>query len=221
MGTDKILARYYHEGKPVEYRISNYREFEKTQNQKAIAEIIHLRLYGRYIKPFEFDDANFRKEFKNGFTMMANCCLLIETYIAFKKENSLLLKNQKPYSAKHFAYFFTEEPEFSLLNDLPVDANNEWILGKGKPGLVNDFYDNVRCGILHYGETRNGWTINRENGDKYVDVMSKSINAFSFMSRLRRVIERYTQNLGDDLNWNSTEWLNARNKMDDVIYNCA
>jgi len=222
MRTEKVIARYYCGGKPKEYRITCYREFEKAQNQKGIAEIIYWRLYGRYIRPFEFDDPIFRQGYKNGFAMMASCCLLIETYIGFKKESTLLLNKAKTdfNSSKHFAYFFTEEPEFNLLNDVSQNANGDWILGKNKPGLINDFYNNVRCGILHYGETRNGWTINRNNDDKYVDLENKNINAYSFMSRLKNVIEQYTNSLADDTDWNSTPWKIARSKMDDIIKNC-
>jgi hypothetical protein len=91
---DKVISRYYNDGKLVENRISNYYEFEKTKNIEAIARMIYWRLYGRYIKPFEFDNPTYKKDYKNGFVMMASCCLLIETYIGYRVEKSKLLKSK-------------------------------------------------------------------------------------------------------------------------------
>ena len=220
--SEKFLVRYYSGGILKECSISQYEDFLKAKDREAISQIIYWRLYGRYIKPFEFNDRTYKKEFKNGFAMMASCCLLIETYIGFKKERSLLLNKDETdfHSSKHFAYFFTEESEFSLLNDVSLNINGHWILGKNKPGLINDFYNNVRCGILHYGETKNGWTINRNNDDKYIDINNKTINAFSFMNRLKRVIKKYTDDLLEK-DWDSAEWETARKKMENVIGNCS
>jgi hypothetical protein len=224
---DKVISRYYNDGKLVENRISNYYEFEKTKNIEAIARMIYWRLYGRYIKPFEFDNPTYKKDYKNGFVMMASCCLLIETYIGYRVEKSKLLKSKPDSknvvfnSPKHFAYFFRDEQLFSLCKDEFSEKNPEsWIFGKTEKNFTNDFYYNVRCGILHYGDTRNGWTINRENNENYIDPSNKTINAYAFMSRLKKVLELFTANLESNKDWDSIEWKIVRDKMEDVIANC-
>lgn len=63
----------------------DYKKFVDDKNKNAIADFIYKRLYSRYIKPFEFDDATYKKEYKNGFSMMASFCLLIETLQSFRK----------------------------------------------------------------------------------------------------------------------------------------
>jgi hypothetical protein len=73
---------------------------------------------------------------------------------------------------------------------------------------------------LHYGDTRNGWTINRENNENYIDPSNKTINAYAFMSRLKKVLELFTANLESNKDWDSIEWKIVRDKMEDVIANC-
>lgn len=72
-------------------------------NRNKIADLIYYRYYERYLKIFFYQDSEKRKyiisdsnenekyeikyifntEYKNGFSIMANCCLLIETLSSF------------------------------------------------------------------------------------------------------------------------------------------
>jgi len=76
------LARYYDENKKevVPITITDYNKFIVDKYKEKIADFI----YNRYIKPFEYDDATYREQYKNSFSMMANYCLLIETLQSFK-----------------------------------------------------------------------------------------------------------------------------------------
>ena len=71
-------------------------------NKDRLVEFIFDRLYGRYIKPFEFNNSNYKTEYKNGFTIMANCCLLIETFASFREK---VFKDTKGKSEKCFGWF--------------------------------------------------------------------------------------------------------------------
>ena len=155
----------------------------KTQ----LSEFIYDRLHGRYIRPFEFDDSKYKKHFKNGFTIMANCCLLIETFVSFKK---LQFKDSNGKSEKCFGWFFVTENAFSKFSQGGLPAPEYLSEGRIRNrGVPRDFYRNVRCGILHNGETRNGWKIVRE-GSLY-DAPKKTINATKFMKELKTTLQNY------------------------------
>lgn len=121
--------------------ISAYEKLRDGEKREEIADFVYERHYRRYLKPFEFDDDNYKKEYKNGFSIMANCCLLIETIESFyrgwpQSRNEL-----------NFLKFFSRDSGFKEFStdDIPTQ-----------------FYKHIRCGILHQGETTGGWTINRE-----------------------------------------------------------
>src|SRR4030095_6417468 len=79
------LAKWFdNTGKSHTVTIQNYLDFVTNQDQVSIADFVFHRLHSRYLKPFQFSDRKFKKQFKNGFSVMANCCLLIETLQSFK-----------------------------------------------------------------------------------------------------------------------------------------
>jgi hypothetical protein len=128
---------------------------------------------------------------------MAVSCLLIETLVSFYRgwETTAASRKTKGKSGKAFKLFFRVEPRFVAL--------------RGKP-----FYKNVRCGILHQGETTGGWTI-RRTGPLYDGI--RSINAAKFHKQLAVVIDEYV----DRLERNQGQ-LRARfdKKMKAVLKNC-
>ncbi len=85
------LARYYDENEGlVTVTIENYNNMVAQKDKEKIADFIYNRLYSRYIKPFEYQDEEriYQTQYKNGFSMMANCCLLIETFQSFKENKN-------------------------------------------------------------------------------------------------------------------------------------
>jgi hypothetical protein len=58
--------------------IRKYRKFEKNNNSEKIAEFIFNRFNERYILPLCLDPKK-----RNGFCIMAVCCLMIEAVISF------------------------------------------------------------------------------------------------------------------------------------------
>src|SRR3989344_3645285 len=61
-----------------------YLELEEEKKKEQITALIFYRLKGRYVRPFQFTEEKYKKEFKNGFSILANCCLLIETLQSFR-----------------------------------------------------------------------------------------------------------------------------------------
>lgn len=187
---DLILAQY------PEYKISDYLKNIKSRKESdkiEIAESIKRRLIQRYILPGE------QVENKNGFNILANCCLLIESFESICRGWS-----KTPNGADPFCKFFNRTIEFSEFtgNDIP-----------------SVFYKNIRCGILHQGETTGGWKIRRDKNKKlYLE--EKIIDANQFRDDLKMVIEKYFRDLKSK-DWDSFEWKMLEKKMKSIIKNCS
>jgi hypothetical protein len=197
MKTSDHILLYDSTDKKNHIRISTYEKWRDSQKKEEIADFIYERHYRRYIKPFDFDDPTYRKEFKNGFAIMANCCLLIETIESFYRGWS------RSRNESNFLKFFTRENEFKefATGDIPTQ-----------------FYKHIRCGILHQGETTGGWTINRSSS-KLLDKSKLEINAVLFSERLKQSLKSYRDELKAS-EWQSPIWKNVRKKMKSILKNC-
>lgn len=196
--TTVLLANYYNkEGKQTKVSIRNYYDYLNNRDKKSISIFIYHRLYSRYLKPFEFANKSFNTQFRNGFSIMANCCLLIETLESFKNgwEDTLKL------SEKAFEQFFQTDKFFS-----------EFI------AFEKDFYRNVRCGILHQGETLQGWKVTRMNRNLF-NSGTKTVDALTFHSRLKKSLKQYCDDLESE-DWNTVIWRRCRKKIKHIIDNC-
>lgn len=109
--------------------VKQYREFKKKKDREAIADLIFERFCERYLGPFKNNPA------KHGFSMMAIGCLMTESLYCFKRGR----KKTGEAGGSAFETFFSESSELTAFT------------GNGE-----SFYKNVRCGILHQGETYGG-----------------------------------------------------------------
>ena len=187
---DDVILSTLKNGKNI--TIKDYEQFVKEKNKSAIAEMIFCRLYGRYLKPFTFENDIYNKNYKNGFAIMANCCLCIEALQSFKNGWGETPKGGN----KIFDDFF----------------NNTNTL---KEFSKKDFYKHIRCGILHQGETTGGWRIKRERSL----LENKVINVTKFFDKLYKELNLYVEELRNS-EWESKTWGNCRIKMQKIIKNC-
>ncbi|WP_025666530.1 hypothetical protein [Aquimarina megaterium] len=206
------LLRYYTEdGDLTEISIIDIENWLADQTKKnQLADFIFKRLYYRYIKPFEYraskkiKSKKSKKEideysllYKNGFSVMANCCLLIETIETFIRG----WENSKNKSEAVFLKFFSRDENFKefAIDDMPTI-----------------FYKSIRCGILHQGETTNGWKITRGDDIKILDKANKQINATKFLGQLHKSLNDYKCKL-EKADWNDEIWKLARKKVKAVV----
>jgi hypothetical protein len=193
-----ILLRYYtDDGKLVEITVANVEQYIKDKDKEALANFIHGRFYYRYIRPFECPSSKYPRYYKNGFSMMANCCLLIETLETFQQG----WENSKNDSKSAFLKFFTRDKNFTefACDDMPTI-----------------FYKNIRCGILHQGETTEGWKITRDGNKNLLDISNKKINATKFMEELEKSINDYKNEL-KKAEWEDDVWKKAIKKIKAII----
>jgi hypothetical protein len=201
------------DGKPIS--VKDVQLYLNDKDKKQLAQFIYDRLYGRYLKSFDYPAENYHTEYKSGFLLMASCCLLIETYISFTVAK---YRSTRDKSGPCFGEFFTTEDRFIEFSDGGRQADGKLSTSK-QGGIPNDFYSNVRCGILHSAETKNGWRITRTKARPLFDKQTKQINATKFANRLKTVLSHYkTKLIASDFD-NAVIWDNFRNRIDDVIKN--
>jgi hypothetical protein len=176
--------------------VSDYTAW-KSEGELArvrLATFVAERLRERYIDPVDA----LGPEDKNGFAVMALCCLLIETLESFYQGWA-----RSPNSELAFCSFFDRHRRFDDFR-----------------GYSNDFYRNVRCGILHQGETTGGWTITRRKGHPLFDPSGPRVHATKFHQQLAACVDDYSKQLEtrlitDDL------WKRFFKKMDATVRSVA
>ena len=195
--------------------IENLENWIKISSKTELANFFFDRFYVRYLKPFEFENDEYIKSHKNGFAIMTSCCLLIETFVSYTE---LEFKDTSFKSERCFGYFFLKHKEFNCFAKGGLEINKYEKLTTKKlnnKGIPDDFYKNVRCGILHNGETKNNWKILRKG--KLFDEENKSINATKFMSNLVLVMRRFQNDLlFSDFN-NSDIWKTYKKRLEYLI----
>lgn len=172
-------------------KISEYKSFVEEQESQKIIDFVRQRFTERYIDPMRVE-----REKKNGFTIMAVSCLMIESLESFYQGWSD--SNRKSQLA--FCSFFDRNKNFAFIQ-----------------GHSEAFYKCVRCGILHQGETTKGWHIRRK-GPVFTE-KTKTINAKRFHDEIEVALNNYCAFL-ENSDWNSDIWKNLRNKMKVVCKNC-
>ena len=169
--------------------VGKYKQLEQQENKPAIAAFIVERFDERYFNPVMNSSS------KHGFTMMAVGCLVIETLESF-------------YHGWH---------DSSGKNPFDKFFERQHAEGKSLGVFAGDaikFHQNIRNGILHQAETKDGWKI-RRSGD-LLDLNGKTINAARFIRELRKMVAEYAGQLHTD----PILWKNFKKKMKRVCANC-
>lgn len=169
--------------------LPQYIELEARRDREAIANFVYQRFHERYVRPFASNPM------KNGFIMMASSCLMIEALESFWQG-----WKKSPNSALAFCQFFDRNDRF-----LPLR------------GFTQQFYVNVRCGIMHQGETTGGWHIRRDL-DSLFDAETLTVDATHFLAELEGCLSDYRDKLKAD-QWDAEVWRQLRKKMKEVCGN--
>lgn len=182
-------------------------------NKALIADLIYHRYYDRYLKIFDFEDDNpkeytdsdenkrqkniFKTEYKSGFSMMVNCCIVIEALASYLTGTNFINSN----GDQAYNLIFKKASDYD--NDLSIFENRS-------------IYKHIRNGLLHQGETYNKFKIRRDG--HLLD--GNTINATEFFKHLKKFIESYKTQLTDDrTKWDSDLWDKCRIKLRYIIGN--
>jgi hypothetical protein len=167
--------------------IADYHRMKAEENRIGIATFVLDRFAERYITPI-----NAAGKLKHGFCTMAVSCLMVEALESFWQG----LPDTRGKSEKMFTDFFGRVPEF-----LPFHPHS------------SAFYHNVRCGILHQAETRQGWRVVRAG--PLFNQATKTINATRFHAAVERALRAYCVSLVSE-SWTSSVWANLRKKLNAI-----
>lgn len=170
--------------------IRQYERMKSEKNVDAIADLIYERFHERYIQPFDGNPN------KHGFSMMAVSCFMIEALHSFKRGWS----DTEDKGKRVFQCFF---------------ADSVYLFEFSK---YTDFYGDIRCGILHQAETKNGWKIRRRG--PLLDKNQRAINATKFLNGLHNELKNYVNQLKKE-SFESCLCGNAVCKLDCICKNCA
>lgn len=157
-----------------------------------VSTFLRARFAERYFVPI---DAMGQDE-RNGFAMMALNCLVIESLQSYRR--GWLTSNGNSELA--FCNFFDQEDGFSAFR-----------------GFSRSFYANVRCGILHQGETTGGWKIRRDK--QLFNSATLTVNAARFHDELKSSLDAYISEISTN-DADTEVWKNCLKKLRSVVKNC-
>jgi hypothetical protein len=192
-------------------KISTLQQYlaEGETRRDCLIDFIEQRHTKRFFSPIE---CLRNAQSHGGFAMMALCCLLIETLQSYRdglpstdrRELGDLRKEQVPAEFRIPGGKFNGNDSFKLFFE---------DFGSLFPGtMIGEFYEKIRCGLLHQAQTKGKWTLN-PSGDLCEIVGEKrNINRNLFADQLRICFAHYTADLRF-LPWNHPTWVNARRKL--------
>jgi hypothetical protein len=175
--------------------VADYDRFKQEKNRDEISRLISDRFIKRYLVPLN----SVPTVKKSGFCMMAIGCLMLEALESFYQG----WPNTRGKSKAAFHSFIGRQGEFTLLR-----------------GQEPEFFEHVRCGILHQAETTGGWRIRRDKDGALFDAPTKTVNANAFIDALTAALRDYCETLKHS-DWEDELWANARKKLDAICENCA
>jgi hypothetical protein len=163
--------------------------------------LLQNRLETRYFKPIE-RILFMRITSGEGFAVMTLICSLIEflqsiyegkTY-DYKLINSDDSKFRYGKSREKFKAFLEQHQPFNTVFTKAVSEPNGYI-----KTYADDFYSNVRCGLLHEAATNNGWTIKTYKGKnihtEFIDISNKIIYRDKFVEAIKIYCTEYKQKI--------------------------
>lgn len=181
-----------------------------------LAAFLRRRHEARFFNPIEYLRRAPDTYGGYGFSMMALCCLLIETIECYrrgipttsKKEWSGLAKIQQKETVLTPFQLPTQGPPkgSEVFETFFRDFQSLFPNVDGKA-----FYENIRNGILHQAQTKGGWTINARGAL----CAGKNINRNLFAKALEKAFDSYTAGLqekAEQKTWNK-DWENAARKI--------
>ncbi len=148
-----------------------------------------------------------------GFGSMAICCLLIETIQSYRDG----LPTTDNGELKRLRILKRIPARYRLPTNLRVRGQKAFKrffkdYRKLFPGIpAASFYKNVRCGLLHQGQTKHEWMV-RANGPNVFDTEKRIIFRNNFASALKSAFQEYLNELRT-ASWDDRIWVKASRKI--------
>ncbi len=173
----------------VRFKAALHVDGDPARWEEAFRLYYSQRLELRYLHPIKLlqDHGTYQGE---GFSIVAIQCSLLEflaatlegkSYRFMRKGQTLNPVTEYSKSSEIFIRFLISAEPFRRHFDIASAA---------------DFYENIRCGILHEASTKNGWTITaKSSSGNIIDAVSKVVYRDNFQTALLAFVEDYGRRL--------------------------
>ncbi|MBY5814501.1 hypothetical protein HFN60_02345 [Rhizobium leguminosarum] len=160
-----------------------------VQWHMAISKCLDPRLRFRYLDPIKAI-ADSRKLKGEGFLILTIQCSIIEFLASLRRGWNYRQSAQWGVNFEYggskqlFTEFLCQTPPF--LGWFPTEDNAE------------AFYKNIRCGLVHEAQTKDGWVIRSGASYPLIDFDTKIVNRDAFGDAINEYLDEYRQTLKND-----------------------
>ena len=199
-------------------------DYDYNSDWKDAIELFVHRLESKFFEPLESIIKKQRLK-GEGFTIVTVQCALIESLASFRTGQIFLhkaVKGQPKYIYNHSGKMFTDFLLSASIFENNFYKKNASGATLNDPFNAQDFYTNVRCGLMHEAKTKGNWHINatKKNIEKdkiflEQDGLKIKILRSVLHYRLKQYLTEYSSDLTQDSN-NYLRRLFAR-KMDNLF----
>lgn len=179
--------------------------YDSTLHWHETIERFKVRVEDFYLNPIErVKDPNKLKG--EGFTILTIQCALIEMFAAFKYGK--IHKFNKNNTDPNYTYKRADECFVPFLHTEQIFENHFYIFDNGnkledQPFSAIEFYNKVRCGLMHEARTKGKWVINAKviyQGNEMVYITQDTTNNTISIDRTvlnKRLKSYFNQYLND------------------------
>jgi len=184
------IAGDYTTGEWLELKTSLEMDIENEKLWEKAFEYFDKRVRSRYLQPIKAIENNSNIE-GEGFSITAILCSLIEALEAFYQGKTYRRATKKKPIDPDTEYF-KSQPLFESF----LTKREPFKQHFSQDDLAKEFYENVRCAVLHEAATRNGWKV-RIDTEMLVEKQENQcvVNRAVFVQAIEEYIERYKQQL--------------------------
>jgi hypothetical protein len=173
-----------------DFRVRLEKDTDASVWQEAFNEFLMARLESRYFKPvkalekMELNDGE-------GFAIVTLHCTLIEFLATIIQGKTF--RNAKKADLKEHEYGKGQSQKI-FVDFLQTYSPFQEMFPQKE--LADDFYSNVRCGLLHEAQTRAGWRIRVcPSAERAIDVTKKVVYRDKMQEAFDQFLESYKKKL--------------------------
>lgn len=179
--------------------------YDLDDNWRDSVSLFKSRVLSKFFDPIEVIIKRKKLE-GEGFALVTVQCALIESLAAFRQGK--VFNHRRNETSPSYEYKNSYKLYVDFLNSASIFRDNFFIIDNmgekqnGSPFKAEDFYDSVRCGLIHEGKTKANWTIkatkkNAKTEKVFIDSSGEKINLYRTILhyRLKEYLDTYCSEL--------------------------
>ena len=147
-----------------ELRIKIKDSYNLNKDWELALGLFENRITKKFLDPIELLIENGFKD-GEGFAILTVQCALIESFASFRTGQIFNYSSRWNKGAPKFQYWESSKVFIKFLHSAEIFKDNFWRLEGAKrvvnlPFSAGEFFDKVRCGLMHEARTKSPWHIN-------------------------------------------------------------